>query len=321
MRVNRRFLYAGVFLLAIGATVVAADLGAVTTTALTDALRLWPLALVAVGVGLVLRRNRASLAAGVLAAAIPGLVLGSGFAVAPRVAFDCGAPDQPAVVMTERGRFDGTATVSVHGGCGSLDVRTAAGAEWSFEAANTEGEAPMIRSTGRALTVEPEGDDERWSFLHGGRDAWDLTLPTSEIEDLSLAVTMGDGDVVLPGATIGRLRVTANAARVWLDLSEASLSSLDGVVNAGQLSIALPARADLAGSLRVGAGKLQVCAPDELGLRITMRETAGHVEVAGRRQDGPEWQSGGYTTAAYRADLSVVATFGELEINPIGGCR
>ena len=44
IRVNRRFLYWGVVLSAIGGVLVAADLGAVDTPTLTDALRLWPLA-------------------------------------------------------------------------------------------------------------------------------------------------------------------------------------------------------------------------------------------------------------------------------------
>lgn len=46
MRVNRRFLYWGILLVALGGVLVAADLGAVDTPALTDALRLWPLAII-----------------------------------------------------------------------------------------------------------------------------------------------------------------------------------------------------------------------------------------------------------------------------------
>ena len=76
MRINRRFLYAGVFLLAIGAVLVLADLGVFDATVLTNALRVfWPLAVIALGVGVVLRRTQFSLQSGLLAAALPGLVL------------------------------------------------------------------------------------------------------------------------------------------------------------------------------------------------------------------------------------------------------
>src|SRR5690242_2718690 len=51
MAINRRFLYAGLFLVALGGVLVAVDLTAVSTDALTNALRLWPLAWIAIGVG------------------------------------------------------------------------------------------------------------------------------------------------------------------------------------------------------------------------------------------------------------------------------
>ena len=76
MRVNRRFLYWGVFLVALGGVLVVVDLGAIAPAVIVDVLRLWPLALVAIGLGLVLRRTRFSVPGGMLAAAAPGLLLG-----------------------------------------------------------------------------------------------------------------------------------------------------------------------------------------------------------------------------------------------------
>jgi hypothetical protein len=93
MRLNRTLLYTGVFLLALGAALVAADLGQLTTAALTDALRLWPLALIAIGLGIALRRTQVSLAAGLIAAALPGLILGGAMATAPRLATERGTWD------------------------------------------------------------------------------------------------------------------------------------------------------------------------------------------------------------------------------------
>ena len=85
MRLNRTLLYTGVFLLAIGGAVVAADAGMLPTVGALDVLRLWPLAIIAIGLAIALRRTPASLASGVLAAAVPGLVLGAAVALAPRL--------------------------------------------------------------------------------------------------------------------------------------------------------------------------------------------------------------------------------------------
>src|SRR5438477_195163 len=107
VRVNRRFLYAGVFLAAIGGVLVATDLDVVDTAALADAVRLWPLIPIAIGLGILLRRTQFSLSSGLIAAAIPGLVLGAAFAAGPRFVGDCGARRDPAGVATQQGTFEG----------------------------------------------------------------------------------------------------------------------------------------------------------------------------------------------------------------------
>ena len=109
MRVNRRFLFWGVLLVAIGGVLVAADLGAIDTSILADVIRLWPLAIIAIGVSVILRRTTFSLPAILAAALIPGLVVGAAFAVAPRFAGACGvrvrggrAPARPAAPYDAR---------------------------------------------------------------------------------------------------------------------------------------------------------------------------------------------------------------------------
>jgi hypothetical protein len=323
MTVNRRFLYWGVFLVVLGGVLVSADLRALDTPALTDVLRLWPLAVVAIGLSLVLRRTRLSLPGLLLAAAAPGLVLGAAFAVAPRFVGECGVHgDRPGVVSvaTTRGSFDGPATVSVRSGCGSLNVKTAPGSGWQLDAGNTTGRTPRVDSSARSLSIDATNDAGQ-SFLDGGRDTWDLALPTSEIDDLSLVVFAGYGQVDLPDARIGRLVMTVNAAKVNVDASLASVSEVSGAVNVGALTLRLPAASDLVGSLRVGAGSIRICAPSGLGLRITSAGTAERIMVDGSQEHASEWQSFDYASTAHHADLQVRATFGAVEINPIGGCE
>jgi hypothetical protein len=320
MRVNRRLLYAGLFLAALGGVLVATDWAAVDTPTLADALRLWPLALVAVGTGLVLRRSRLAVGAGVLAAVLPGLVLGATLSVAPRFVGDCGVRGEPAVDTTEDGTFDRPAHVSVTGGCGSMAIRTAPGTGWRFEAGNSAGRVPTVRSSPGSLSIQSMSD-EGWHAFDGGRQHWDLTLPTSEIAELTVVGYASRTEIDLAEARIGRLALTANASEVVVDASTASIANLSGVVNVGSMAIHLPAGGDLAGSLRIGGGGLRLCSPPDVGLRVTTRGSPRQVTVNGLRHEGSEWQSPDYASATHRADISVTVNFGAVEINPIGGCR
>ena len=200
MRVDRRFLYFGLFLMVLGAVLVAADLGAVDTTVLTDIARLWPLALVAIGTGIVLRRSQLSLPGGMFAAAVPGLVLGGALAIAPRVAGDCGVETVPTTVAAEQGTFEGPATVSVTKACGSITVHTAPGNGWRL-AGNSAGTKSLVRASARSLSIGAEGADGSQFFDHR-EEPWDLTLPTAQLERLSVKALAADSDFDFAGARI-----------------------------------------------------------------------------------------------------------------------
>jgi hypothetical protein len=319
MRINRRFLYVGVFLIAIGGVLVAADAGGIDSGALASGLRLWPLAIVALGIGIVARRTRFSLHGGLLAAAVPGLVLGGGFALVPR-AMDCGTHAASQNGAAREGMFDGPARISVTTGCGSLVVTTAPGGAWRFDTGIASGREPIVDASARSLSIDA-GGREGWRGLGRGRGTWILTLPTTAVEDLSLVVSAGEGRIGLPGAHIGHLDVTTNAAQTTVDLSGASVASLSGSVNAGMLSVRLPAAADVLGSMVVNAGALEVCVPNELGLRVRHTGALSGFSVNGLHQKDANWQNSSYASAAHRADLDIEINLGNVKINPIGGCR
>lgn len=319
MRVNRRFLYWGVFLVAMGAVLVAADLNGVDETTIADALRLWPLAILAIGLGIVLRRTRFSIAGGMLAAALPGLVLGGAFAIGPQWAVDCGSLGEPATFVTREGTFDGPARIDVETGCGALFVTTAPGAGWQLDAGNTADRTPRVEASGSRLSID-SGRRNGWHF-GSGRDDWRLTLPTSTIDILSLVVNAGEGDIDLAGAQVGRLDVTTNAAQTKVGLSTTTVTSVSGTVNAGKLSIALPATVDVTGSMVVNAGTIQMCVPSGVGVRVHNTSVLGSTSYNGLNQSGSDWQSPDYASAAHRADLTVSVNLGSVDINPTGGCK
>jgi len=320
MRINRRFLYWGVFLVAIGVVLVAADLNGVDDTTLADWLRLWPLAILAIGVGIVLRRTRFSVAGGMLAAAVPGLVLGGAFAIGPQFAIDCGGVAEPTAFVTREGTFDGPARIDVATGCGSIEVTTAPGAGWKLDAGNTTDRTATVDASGTRLSID-SGRRHGWFGDGAGRDVWRLTLPTSPIDDLSLIVNAGEGDVDLAGAQLGRLDLTTNAGETTVDLAQAAIASLSGTVNAGKLSIDLPANADVTGSMVVNAGAMALCVPSGTGLRVHQAGVLGSISYSGLDQSDGDWQSPDYASAAHRTDLTVTVNIGNVDINPTGGCK
>jgi hypothetical protein len=84
MTVRRGTLYVGLFLIAAGTVTLGVAAGVLDAAVVADTVgTLWPLAVIALGVGLVLRRSRAALGAGVLAALVPGLALGASIVALP----------------------------------------------------------------------------------------------------------------------------------------------------------------------------------------------------------------------------------------------
>jgi hypothetical protein len=84
MTVRRGTLYVGVFLIATGAVTLGVAVGVLDAVVVANTVEtLWPLAVIALGVGLVLRRSRAAVGAGVLAALVPGLALGASIVALP----------------------------------------------------------------------------------------------------------------------------------------------------------------------------------------------------------------------------------------------
>lgn len=328
MRVNRGLLYSGVFLVAIGGVVVIAERGGIDTPTLTDVVRLWPLALIAIGLGLALRRTQAGLAGGLAAAVMPGLLIGSAVSVVPRFAGDCGVRDQPVPVMHETGTMT-PAVVWLRTACGTLSVSTAPGTGWAVDVASTAATAPTVSTeggfleeAGGILEIASDHGEEGAGLLSRGREAWNVTLPTSStMEGLSLNLNSTRADVALPGARIGSMVVMANASYVRLDASATQLASLEGSFNMSSGSIHLPDVDELSVSVGVRGGDLQVCTPPDLALSVSSSGYSRSVTIEGVDRSGEQWLSPNYESAARHADLDIRATFGTVAINPIGGCR
>jgi hypothetical protein len=130
--------------------------GAIDRDAVAQALGLWPLVVIALGLGILLRRTRLGLPGGMLAAAMPGLLFGGLVVAAPQLAPGCGDVG-PVSLATQQGIFGGAAAVDLTLACGDLAVTTAPGSGWLLQAGNASGAVPAVTASADRLSIVSSG--------------------------------------------------------------------------------------------------------------------------------------------------------------------
>ena len=324
MTVRRGLLYFGVFLVAAGGVTLLVSAGVLDEARVADLVAWWPLAVIALGVGLVLRHTRAAIAGGIVAAAVPGLMFGAMFVAVPdlpELATPCtSAMASGGTPIDREGTFGSSARVEIDLSCGDLAVVTAPGTGWSLEGTNGRNRSAEVTAADDRLTISSETDRPRWGW-NAGADDWDVTLPTGTQLDLETQVNAGEGDIDLTGARLGSFGLDLNAGAVSADLTGATLSRLAVTVNAGAATIRLPSTGDLAGDIRANAGSVQVCVPDGTAVRFDGTASLGSIDTDGLVRSGDAWTTPATTSIQARADLSVSASVGSVTISSEGACK
>ncbi|MCJ7711938.1 MAG: DUF4097 domain-containing protein [Chloroflexi bacterium] len=321
MTVRRGTLYVGVFLLAAGAVTLG------VATALLDrdvvantVVALWPLAVIAIGVGLVFRRSPAALVAGVIAAAVPGLALGASVVAGPDIAVPCtDTSPAPAQAVAHDGTFGTAATIDLSLSCGELTMTAQPGNAWHLDARDGANRRTDVAADATRLSATTPGGSGGWN-RHAGRVDWEVVLPTQVTIDLTTEINAGRGRLNLAGTRLGDVDMHVNAADVRVDLAGATLDRVDLDVNAGSAAITLPADS-FEGDLHANAGSLDLCVPDQLALRLRSTAALGSIDHHGLVQRGTAWETPDYATAPFKADLAIDASLGSVTINPKGGCK
>ncbi|HEY5488189.1 MAG TPA: DUF5668 domain-containing protein [Candidatus Limnocylindrales bacterium] len=318
MRVNRGRLNWGVFLIVLGAMPLAYNQGVVSSSTLGEAWRLWPLVLVGLGLGLVLSRTPASFVGGLVVAICLGLVLGSLFAVGPRLG--CGNGDTSSNSISRAGTFDGLASVELNLQCGATSVTTSPDASWHVTASSSTGSQAQVNSNPGWLSV---GSDRSNWWADRSEDNWQVALPAQTPISLSASIDAGDAHFNLPGAKLTSATFSVNAGAAHIDLSGGSLQSLSVSTNAGSTSLTLDGQSDVRGSVSTNLGELKLCVPVGLGLQIRASDSLGgnNFGSAGLVHVGDVWQTPGYDSSTHKADLAASTSLGSLSINPAGGCK
>ena len=180
MRIDRAFVGWGLFFILVGAIPLAVNGGALTRDQVVDWWRFWPLILVGIGLGLILRKTPFDAVGGLLIATASGLMVGSLLA-AGVTGFPgefCGQAERAVSFPSQSGALFEDAEIELDLDCGDMTVTTQTGPGWSVEGEDRTPGGPEIRSDA-ALLVVRSADGERGPLDFVGRHTtWRIGLPT-----------------------------------------------------------------------------------------------------------------------------------------------
>jgi hypothetical protein len=318
MRANRGLIFWGVALVTAGAVALAIQSGALDGADARQTWRLWPVVLIVVGLAVIAGRTSLGIPMTLVAGIVVGGLGGTLVAGWPDgLSLGCGG--DVAEAISADGDFSDGAEVELDLNCGELRVDTAGGNAWTLNAGHAPDAAPTIQSGDGNLHVESRGGG--FMALDGGRQAWDLTLPTDVAVVLAVEANAASSQLALSDATLTELSLSANAGEVIADLGGAAVSVLNLDANAGSVSITVDAATEAAGSIELNAGSLEICAPPDAAIAISVPDdtvTFSHnLDSTNLERSGDTWQSGaGDPTVS----LEIEGNAASFTLNPDGGC-
>ena len=324
MKIDRRLLGWGAFLIIAGSIPLAVRAGAIAAASLAGWPSLWPLLLVGAGLGLILRGTPLHLLGGTVSVLTAGVMIGSLLAVGFHgfPAFGaCGSGSNGTVFADQHGSLGEKSAVRVEFDCGTLDVRAADQEGWTFTGSGPANHTPVVDAVGDGVRFKvPEAPSSFGFDLPSS--TWHVTLPRAASLALSVTLNAGEGTVDMSGANVDAFDLTLNAGAITADLGDAA--SLDGVsvtVNAGSAALSLPATPSSA-SVTVNAGSMKLCVPANVGLRISWGGAlaSNNFDSLGLvRLDDNHWESAG--ASAQRIDINASANAGSFTLVIGGSCH
>ena len=324
MHIDRRLLGWGLFFILAGGIPLAVRANVLDESLVAQWANLWPLLLIAWGIGLLLRSTPVEWIGGALTAITLGVMGGglltTGMSALP-FATGCTSNAAATVFQARTGDLGADAQLNVEFNCGKLAVGAGDGSTWSLTGSDPDGRGPKVTNTGTQVSIEPEDTD---SFPGGGRSSWNLTVPRNPNLTVGLTLNAGDGTVDLTGASISSATVTLNAGQLDLAMGAVSRAGdVNATVNAGAAAITLDA-GPRAVNMSLNAGSLQLCVPVGTPLRVTWSGTLGsnNFNAAGLTQvDASTWTTSTFNAQESHTELHVTANAGSFDLRLGGTCR
>ena len=332
MRIDRSLLNWGIFLIFLGGIPLAVDQGWIDPDMAGELGQLWPLILVGIGLGLILRWTPFAWFGGALVAATFGIIFGAAVVaipdegisnlqgIIPAVAVAACSGDDAGPASSNAG---GVANADVFGldatlSCGELRVSRAAGADWSIEAAHAIDDAPVIDESdldgATALLDLGQGGSDDLTFLATqAQSDWSVEVPEAAVISLDTTLNAATGNIDLEDGPIARLSGTFNASDAIIDLADAETplqASVDLTLNASDVRLLLP-DGNLTADVTLNASSLTVCVPEGVALRVEPSSILSSDDLAssGLHKGNPTlWSTRGFSAAGDHIDLSITST-------------
>jgi hypothetical protein len=321
MRIDRRLVGIGVFLITVGAVMIAVRQGVLSDDAAARAWDLWPLILVGAGLSIVLAGRPGAVTGTLVLALTLGAMLGGVAATGsfPRAGLCGGSPGQGQSFPVSGGDLGSSGRVTVSQDCGDLTLGTVAGSTWSLSGESRDGRPPQVESgIGRLRITGPDGGP----FDLGGTVAWNVVLPRDPAIDLGIEVNGGQSRVTLAGAHVAALHVEANAGSIDLDLRDiATLGDGTLDINFGSATLRLPNQSATS-TLSVNAGSAALCLQPGAGLRVSLKGAVASNDLGshGMIQSGDTWETPGYAGAPVQIEIRADVNAGSLVLDPQRQC-
>jgi hypothetical protein len=336
MRVDRGYLFWGIFFVLLGAIPLADREGWIEVGGLGDIWRLWPLVLIGIGAAILFSRTSMGLIVTIVAAVILGALAGAAISSIGGGGiggvFDCvGTSDRELARTTRDGTLQPGGDVRVRLDCGDLAVTTTPGTGWTLDAGHA-GDPPRVVASTSDLDLQPADGTPR-------RQDWRLVLPPA-LGTLAVDTNAASATLALDGADVDRFEATVNAGDLHLTAPTGDMSALQVDVNAGSVDVLAPSvdigRLDVqanAGSVELSLGgsvtgeidgtamSVQLCVPATASLAITTGDDFGFshdLQARGLTHSGDVWQRAG---SGPRITLTVGGTASSLTLDDEGGCR
>ena len=197
MHIRRGFLGWGVFLILAGAVPLLVRSGYLDTDQVGRLWQLWPLIIIGIGVGLILRHSRFEFIGGLIVAATIGVMLGGLLSIGfgPVSSGVCGSDSGSVAFPSRDGTFSGAGSVDLELDCGQMNVSVAPGNGWhvdgqgcGWQGARRSSRAMPRSASSRATTTR----GAFWAF--GPRDTWNVTVPDASKVDFDLQLNAGCDD-------------------------------------------------------------------------------------------------------------------------------
>jgi len=332
MRINRSLLNWGIFLIFLGGIPLAVDQGWIDPDMAGELGQLWPLILVGIGLGLILRWTPFAWFGGAFVAATFGIIFGAAVVAIPDEGISNLQGIIPAVAVAACSGDDAGPASSSEGGpananvfeldatlsCGELRVSRAAGADWSVEADHATGDAPVIDESDldgatAYLGLSQRGSDALPFLATQAQGDWRVEVPETAVISLDTPLNAARGDIDLGGGPIARLGGTFNASDAVIDLADAATplrASVDLTLNASDVRLLLP-DGNLAADVTLNASSLTVCVPEGTALRVEPSSILSSDDLANSGLDKANptlWSTPGFSAAGDHIDLSITST-------------